>query len=199
MKKILLLLSEGFELFEASAFIDVFGWNNIYGTKDTKIVTCSKKRHVRSTFSIPIDVEQTIDRIIPDDYAALAIPGGFEIYGFYNDAYSNEFSRVIKSFDRLQKPIVSVCVGALAIAKSGVLAQRNATTYNIMNEKRQQQLVDFDANFIDTPLVIDKNIITSRSPETAINVAYELLKILTGEENCNYIKEIMGFSPKKEK
>lgn len=40
---------------------------------------------------------------------------------------------------------------------------------------------------------MDKNIITSWSPATAMGVAFLLLKMLTSEENANYIKEIMGF------
>lgn len=193
MKKVLLLLSEGFEIYEASAFIDVFGWNNIYGTKDTKLFTCGKKKHLRSTFSVLLEMERTLDKINPDDYAALAIPGGFEIYGFYNDAYSSEFSKLIKEFNKAKKPIASICVGGLSLGKSGVLANREATTYSLMGDQRVEKLTEFKASVSKSPIVIDDNIITSSSPQTAIGVAFELLKMLTGQENSDYIKEIMGF------
>lgn len=44
MKKTLLLLAEGFEILEASAFIDVMGWNLIEGDKTTKLFSCGIKK-----------------------------------------------------------------------------------------------------------------------------------------------------------
>ena len=62
-----------------------------------------------------------------------------------------------------------------------------------MGGKRQKQLKEFGANIINEPIVIDENIITSWSPVTAIDVAFELLKMLTNKENSKHIKAIMGF------
>ncbi len=39
----------------------------------------------------------------------------------------------------------------------------------------------------------NKNIITSANPAAAINVAFKLLELLTDKENCNNIRELMGF------
>jgi hypothetical protein len=33
MKKILILLSNGFEIYEGASFIDVLGWSNEFGTE----------------------------------------------------------------------------------------------------------------------------------------------------------------------
>lgn len=194
MKKILLLLAEGFEVYEASAFIDVFGWNNVYGSKDTKVFTCAKKKHIKSTFSLSVEVEKLLDKINADDFDALAIPGGFEIYGFYNDAFSSEFTEIIKQFDRQGKPVASVCVGALALGKSGILKQRNATTYNLSDKNRVNQLADFEAYVLNSPIVRDRNVTTSTGPFTAIDVAFDLLEKLTDKENCLEIRKLMGFA-----
>ena len=42
-------------------------------------------------------------------------------------------------------------------------------------------------------IVVDGNIITSYCPETAPSVAFELLKMLTSEEDMSVIKKAMGF------
>lgn len=194
MKKILLLLSEGFEIFEASAFIDVFGWNTIYGSQNTELFTCAKKKNIKSTFNVHIEVDILLDQVEVSDFDALAIPGGFEIFGFYNDAYSPEFSEIIQQFDRQNKPIASICVGALPVGNSGVLKQRNATTYNLLDNERVIQLSNFEAFVIDQPIVADKNIITSCGPFTAIDVAFELLVRLTDKENCKHVRKLMGFN-----
>ena len=196
MKKVLLLLADGFEIYEASAFMDVIGWNKAYGSKDTELFTCGITKNLKSTFGQKVEVDYIVDEVDVSDFNALAIPGGFESYGFYNDAFSTEFQSLIRMFNSAGKTISSICVGALALGKSGILKEKKATTYNLINGERLKQLKEFGANVIDKPIVIDENIITSCSPETAIDVAFELLERLTNKENCRYIKEIMGFQNK---
>ncbi|PJZ81308.1 DJ-1/PfpI family protein [Leptospira meyeri] len=193
MKKVLLLLAKGFESFEASVFIDVIGWNLVDGDNSTKLYTCAFKKEVEGSFGVKLNVDYQINEVNINEFDALAIPGGFEEYGFYEEAYHPEFLELVRDFDKQEKIIASICVGALPIAKSGVLNQRMATTYNHKESIRQNQLAELGAIVQNSPIVIDKNIITSWSPATAIGVALLLLKMLTSEENANYIKEIMGF------
>lgn len=51
MKKVLLLLAQGFEFYKASVFIDIFGWNGIDGMKNTQILTAGIQQHVISALS----------------------------------------------------------------------------------------------------------------------------------------------------
>lgn len=111
MKKVLLLLAEGFELFEASVFIDVIGWNLAEGDNSTELFTCGLRREVKSAFNQRIIVDYLIDEVDVGSFDALAVPGGFEIYGFYNDAYSNQFLDLIRLFKAEGKVIASICVG----------------------------------------------------------------------------------------
>jgi 4-methyl-5(b-hydroxyethyl)-thiazole monophosphate biosynthesis len=190
--KTLLLLANGFETYEASVFIDVLGWNSTVGKGSTDLVTCGGTKDVKTTFNQKFVVEKIIDEINVDDYDALAIPGGFEDFGYYIDAYSEKFLSIIREFDKKGKIIASVCVGALPIGKSGVLKGRNATTYNKL-EKRQKQLQEYGVNVINEPIVVDGNIITSWNPSTAINVAFLLLEKLTSREQRNLVQSLMGF------
>lgn len=193
MKKILLLLAKGFETYEASVFIDVLGWNLIDGDKTTQIVTCGTNREVVSTFGLKVHTDITIKEINVDDYEALAIPGGFEEYGFYEEAYNEDFLDIIREFYNKDKIIASICVAALPLGKSGILKNKNATTYNLNNGNRQKQLKEFGVNVLNEPVVVDGKIITCWNPSTAIDVAFKLLELLTSESNTDYIKEIMGF------
>jgi 4-methyl-5(b-hydroxyethyl)-thiazole monophosphate biosynthesis len=131
--------------------------------------------------------------INPDEFAALAIPGGFEKAGFYEDAYSEEFLNSIRKFNAMRKPIASICVGALPLAKSGILNGRKATTYHLMEGKRRQQLAELGAQVVDVPIVDENNIITSTSPATAMDVAFRLLAKVTAHENADHIRQLMGF------
>ena len=193
MKKVLLLLANGFELFEASAFIDVIGWNLIDGNGATKLYSCGLTKEIKTSFDQIFIADFLIDEINIDDYAALAVPGGFEEFNFYGDAYDDKFLNIIREFNQKKKIIASICVGSLSLGKSGILKDKIATTYNI-KPIRQDTLRNYGVNVINEPIVTDGRIITSWGPSTAIEVAFILLEMLTSKENTNYIREIMGFS-----
>jgi 4-methyl-5(b-hydroxyethyl)-thiazole monophosphate biosynthesis len=191
MKKILLLLADGFEFFEASVFIDVMGWNHAEGDGTTQLFTCGLRREIKSAFNQRLVVDCVLEEIDINDFDALAIPGGFEIYGFYNDAYDERFLSVIRDFRAAGKIIASVCVGALPLGKCGVLKGKNATTYN--NPVRREALKNFGVNVLNQPVVIDDNMITSWNPSTAMDVAFLLLEHLTNKENTTNVRRLMGF------
>lgn len=191
MKKVLLLLADGFEFFEASVFIDVMGWNLTEGDGTTQLFTCGLKREITSSFSQKLVVDYVIDEIDVTDFAALAVPGGFEIYGFYNDAYDERFLAVIRNFRTAGKMIASICVGALPLGKSGILAGKNGTTYNSV--VRREALQDFGVNVLHQPVVAEDNIITSWNPSTTVDVAFLLLEHLTTKKNTENVRRLMGF------
>jgi 4-methyl-5(b-hydroxyethyl)-thiazole monophosphate biosynthesis len=193
MKKILLLLAAGFEAYEASVFTDVLDWNLLEGDGSTRVVTCGLRKQLTCTGHMTVVPELLTAEVDVDEFAALAIPGGYEAYGFYNDAYSEDFLSLIRKFDRAGKYIAAVCVGALPVGKSGVLRGRQGTTYHLRDGYRQKQLAAFGVDVVDQPIVIDGNIITSSSPATAMDVSYKLLELLTSPENCRQIKHLMGF------
>lgn len=191
--KLLVLLAKGFETMEFSVFIDVMGWaRNDYGC-DIDVITCGFTKEVISTFGIPVVVDQLIQDIVVDDFDALAIPGGFEEFDFYEEAYDKEFLDLIREFDHKNKIIATICVAALPLGKSGVLAGRNATTYHLKNGIRQKQLEEFSVNIVNTPIVVDNNIITSYCPQTAADVAFTLLEMMAGTEMKDTVKSAMGY------
>lgn len=191
--KVLVLLAKGFEMMEFSVFIDVLGWaRNDFG-QDITTVTCGFHKEVISTFHVPVLVDKLIHEINPDHYDALAIPGGFEEYGFYEEAYHENFSNLIREFHAKDKLIATICVAALPVAKSGILHNKKATTYHLKNGYRQEQLKSFGVNVINQPIVVDNNVITSYCPQTAPGVAFKLLEMLTSQELTATVKTAMGF------
>lgn len=194
MKKVCLLLPNGFEAVEASVFTDVIGWNKDEGDGSTQLVTVGTRNELKCTWNFTVIPEKVISEVTVHEFDALALPGGFEEAGFYEDAFRPDVLEFIREFDRQGKIIASICVGALPLGKSGILQGRQATTYNLNNRKRQLQLEAMGAHVIpDQPVVRDGNIITSFNPSTAFVVAFDLLESLTSTENANNVKRLMGF------
>ena len=179
---------------EFSPFVDVMGWARSDYGMDVSVVTCGFQRQVVSTFGIPVLVDRTIDEISVNDYDALAMPGGFEEYGFYEEAYDERLLDLIRKFDRQGKPIASVCVAALPLGKSGILQGRRGTTYHLGDGRRQTQLKEFGVDVVNEPIVVDRNIMTSYCPQPAPGVAFQLLEMLTSREQMQVVKAAMGFA-----
>jgi 4-methyl-5(b-hydroxyethyl)-thiazole monophosphate biosynthesis len=193
MKRVLLFLSQGFEAFEASVFTDVMGWSRSFGNEPVDLITTGLRPELRCTWNLIVRPELEFEKINVQDFDALALAGGFEKAGFYEDAYDEKLLNLIREFDKEGKIIASICVSALPIGKSGILKNRKATTYDLLDGLRRNQLADFGAIVKDENIVVDKNIITSTGPSTAIDVAFALLEMLTDKENLKAVKHYMRF------
>jgi 4-methyl-5(b-hydroxyethyl)-thiazole monophosphate biosynthesis len=178
-KRVLILLSNGFEAMEAACFTEVFGWASIYGEIQFDQLSVGLRSPLKTTFGFDVLPERILNEINIEDFDALVIPGGFGDAGFYEEALSEPFLDVIRSFDRRQAPIAAVCVSALSLAAAGVLKGRRATVYHQVGGTRKAELESYGAMFVDEPLVVDGHLMTSTGPGTGIELALKLLEVLT--------------------
>ena len=167
------------------------GWNLEEGDNSTKLFSCGLRKEVNSSFNQKFIVNYLVNEVDVDSFDALVIPGGFKNYGYYKDSYNIEFLKIIREFNSQNKIIASVCVGVLPLAKSGVLKNKNATTYN--QAEYRQSLKNNGVVVSNEEIVVDDNLITSNGPSTAIEVAFILLERLTSNENTLQVRKLMGF------
>ena len=199
MKRVLLLLSNGFEAFEAAAFSDVLGFAGAFGEEEVEVITVGLRPELQCTFGFKVIPSLLLDEVQDDEFDAVAIPGGFENANFYEDSYSDEFLDVFRRFAAAGKPIAAVCTGGLPVARSGVLQGRRATTYHLLDGKRRKamgemgEMGEMGAIIVDEPIVRDGNFVTSTSPATATDVAFTLLGMLTSPQNVATTRHMMGF------
>ncbi len=184
MKNVLLLLSNGFEAYEASAFTDVIGFSKNGGI-NVDVESVGLYKNLSCAFGFSVIPNKLLREITVDDYDALAIPGGNSESGFYEDAYAGEFLETIRNFNRTEKPIASICTGGIPVAKAGVLEGRYGTTFP---GKRHQEMASYKVTVLSQDIVIDQNIITSSSPKTGVEVAFKLLEMLLPETNFSTIR-----------
>jgi len=193
MKRVLLFLAQGFEEYEAGVFTDVIGWSRVFGIEGVEVVTCGLRSEIKCTWNFTVHPEMDFDKVNAKDFDALAIPGGFESAGFYEDAYDERFLNLIREFDQENKLIAAICVAAMPLGKSGILKNRKATTYDLNEGIRRKQLAEFGVDVQDKMIVEDGNVITSTGPSTGLDVAFRLLELLTTTENVNVVKKYMRF------
>lgn len=191
MKKVLLLLAEGFEPLEASGFTDVFGWASIDGSEAVQLVSVGLKSPIKATFGFSVIPDKLISEIDLADFDALALPGGFEGAGFFEEALSEPFLEILRYFENKARPIASVCVASLSLGAAGLFKGRRATTYHQVGGKRKAQLEAHGAIFVDQPIVKDGQFISSTGPGTSVEVALLMLASLTSEANAAHIRQLM--------
>ncbi len=189
----LLFLARGFEEYEASVFTDVMGWSRTDGMEGVDLMTAALDSPVRGAWNLTVIPQYLLEEIRPDNFDALALPGGLEDKGYYEDVYRDEVLDLIRAFHGSGKPVASVCVGALALGRSGILEGRRATTYHGADSPRRDQLADFGARVKDVPFVVDDGLITCHGPAAALDVAFTVLEMLTSRENVDTVKKAMGF------
>ncbi|RVU55008.1 type 1 glutamine amidotransferase domain-containing protein [Anaerosphaera multitolerans] len=99
--------------------------------------------------------------IAAKDYAAVVIPGGFSPDFMRRTKETVDF---VKEMNKLQKPIAAICHGPWMVASAVDIKGKNITSFYSMKD----DLVNAGANYVDEEVVIDGNIITSRSPDDLV-------------------------------
>lgn len=82
MKRVLLLLSDGFEAFEAAAFTDVLGFATAFGDEEVEVITVGLRPELHCTFGFTVVPELMLEDVRDEVFDAVAVPGGFERAGF---------------------------------------------------------------------------------------------------------------------
>jgi 4-methyl-5(b-hydroxyethyl)-thiazole monophosphate biosynthesis len=193
-KKVLLFAPQGFEDLEVATFTDILGWTRVIKeVQPVDLVITSFKRNVRSKHNLIIKAHTLIDEVKVKDYDALIIPGGFNDSG-YTEAYDKKVLNLIKDAYKNGSIIAAMCVGSLPVAKAGILKGKKATTYSLSKRHDNlQTLRDYGAITSKQRIVVSDRIITSRGPDTSVEVAFKLLEMLNGKKDMRRIKKALMF------
>ena len=104
------------------------------------------------------DVDVTLDEADPADYAALVIPGGT----LNSDKIRTNPKAIafVKAFFDAGKPVASICHGPWILIEAGVVPGRKITS----TTRISTDLKNAGADWVDAEVVVDGNLVTSRSP-----------------------------------
>ena len=94
----------------------------------------------------------------PAEYDALIIPGGQSPANLIDDERVIEF---IRQMDKDGKTIAAICHGPQLLVKARLLDGRNLTAYPELHI----EIHDAGGRYVDKAVVVDENLITSRTPE----------------------------------
>lgn len=104
-----------------------------------------------------MQVERTFDEVSPNEFDMLIIPGGGAPENLRIVDQAVAFTR---RFVESGKPVGSICHGPQLLISAKVLDGRTVTAV----KKIRDDVMNAGAHYVDEPLVIDGNLITSRVP-----------------------------------
>ena len=164
MKKIAVILANGFEEIEALSVVDILKRADF--TCD--MVSIADKL-VSSTHGIKVEADKLIGEVDKESYDMIVFPGGQP--GANNLAKNSEVVSWVKDFNDKGKYIAAICAAPLVLAVSEVVKGKRVTSYPdpAFNELFKESI------YVEDLVVVDGNIITSRGPATAIPFAYTLV------------------------
>lgn len=189
---ILLFLAQGFEDLEAVAIIDVFAWTH-YRENIQKATVTSAGFHetVTSRCGLLIRPDLQYTEIIPKDYHAFVLPGGFHSQGF-DEAYNSKIHQLAREIHLNGGYIAAMCVGILPIADAGLLKGKKATTYPYSrNHDNVSRLKKGGAIATKKHVVIDDRIISCDGPGSSLDVAFLLMECLMGAKTTQEVRRFM--------
>ncbi len=153
MKKIAVLVEDQYQVLEV--------WYPYFRLKEEGIeailVGTGAKKEYKSKEGYPAAEEIPIQKARPEDFNGVVIPGGYapDILRRYEEV--NKFVREI--FQR-GGVVASICHGGWVLASAGILKGRTATSFSAIKD----DIINAGAKFLDKEVVVDGNLITSRTP-----------------------------------
>ena len=157
-RKLAILAADGFEQIELTSpneAIEAAGG-------ETKIVSLRKGRiqgHNHREHGDHFQVDMSIDEAQAQDFDALFIPGGL----YSPDAlWTNDpAKKFVSDFFEQKKPVFAICHGPQVLISANLVNGREVTGYKAI----QQDLKNAGATVRDEAVVVDRGLVTSRSPD----------------------------------
>ncbi len=175
MSKVLVCISTGFEEIETVTIIDILRRAKI----EVTIATINDILTVGAN-SIAIQADQYLEDIEPLSFDMIVLPGGG--VNTQNLASSSLVKNILQNMKKNDRYICAICAAPYVLHCASVLNDEY-TCYPSFEKK-----ID-SSNYTKAKLVvIDKKVITSQGPATAITFALELVKTLTNEQTYLEVK-----------
>ena len=176
MKRIAVLLADGFEEVEAVTPIDFL--RRVGVQVDVLGVTGER---VSGGHGVAVQADALLGayRTVPD---GVVLPGGMPgAQNLADSAGAVSLLRVVAESDGL---IAAICASpAVVLAPNGFLSGRRATCYPGFEDRFEETVT-----FVEDRVVVDGNRITSRGPGTAAEYAVAIIRYLLGDAQAEEIR-----------
>lgn len=179
MKKVYVVLAEGFEVIEALTPVDVLKRCGL----EVTTLSITGNLEVKSSHGIEVKADEIFKAGSYDDGELLILPGGYP--GYDNIAKHSGVLNMAKSYMETGKYLGAICGAPLALSKAGLLKGRKVTSHFTVKGDLET------AEWVDEKVVVDSKLITSTGAGRSLDFALVLGELLTSTENIEKVKKGM--------
>jgi len=124
-----------------------------------------------SKLGYPVTADRGITEVSATDLDGVVIPGGWAPDYMRRHA---SFVNLVRAMNGLGKVVAAICHAGWLLCSAGVVRDRRATCFFSIKD----DLVNAGATYLDEPVVVDGNLITSRTPDDLPHFCREILRAL---------------------
>ncbi|MBF0430024.1 MAG: DJ-1/PfpI family protein [Fibrobacteria bacterium] len=179
MKKVVVLLAEGFEEIETVTPVDLLRRGGI----QVDIAAVGKDKIISGGQKITLQADIFLSEVESSSYDLLFIPGGG--LGVQNLLADEDVPTLIRDFSAAGKWIASICAGPKVLVNAGVLQDSCITSYPTV----KNEVLSGIKSYSEDRVVVDGNIITSRGAGCAEAFGLMVLEKLVGPEEARRVAE----------
>ena len=172
MAKVYIFLADGFEEIEGLTVVDILRRVNI----EVTMVSITGNLRITGSHNIITYAEALFEDTDYSDADMLVLPGGLPGTTYLEEHKGLDL--LLKNFAAQGKQLAAICAAPRILGKKGILRGRNAVCYPGQEEAL------LGAKIINSTVVEDENIITSRGMGTAIDFSLVIVKKLIGKEEA---------------
>jgi 4-methyl-5(b-hydroxyethyl)-thiazole monophosphate biosynthesis len=176
------LLADGFEELEFVAPYDILHRGGI----KVQTASISNKKEVVGSHNITVLANLLLSQIEDLPFDLLVLPGG---PGTENLLKNELVKKLLAKSHEAGKLIAAICAAPKVLANAGILRDSEATSY----PAARAEVEPLCKKYLDVPVVVSGNIITSRGAGTAAEFGFCLLSLLAGLNVAEDVKGKMKF------
>ncbi len=124
---------------------------------ETELISL-KKKTIEGKHGYPFEPDLSIDNASADEYDGVIVPGGTK-----NPDYLRRNQKILDFVARINeqgKLVGAICHAGWVLISAKIVKNRRATSYFAIKD----DMINAGVKFEDKPVVIDGNLITSRTP-----------------------------------
>lgn len=176
MKKVLVTLAPGFEEIETITVVDI-----LRRAGARVVMAATEEGPIQGSRGISVLPDTLIDQVDDGEFDLVVLPGGQP--GTQNLQNNARVTAIIQKMHQDHKQVAAICAAPTILHSAGILKNAAATSHPSV--KDQMAGIDYS----EERVVVDGNIVTSRSPGTALEFALKLVEILFGRERVDTVNQ----------
>jgi protease I len=127
----------------------------------------------KGKYGIPVDADKSASEVKADEFDVIIVPGG---YAPDKMRVHSHMVHLVRDAMEQSKIVASICHGGWMLVSADVLKGKRATSYVAIKD----DMINAGAQWEDSELVRDGNLITSRKPDDLPAFCREIISALGG-------------------